>query len=281
MKTVVMVAQKILAAKLLICIVLFLIAVFVVVERGISQNVAERTFDPDKDLLSLHYDHAPDKDDGQSAAADRTLLQFYFGVEWISRHVIPVSGTYGENAETFNPASDSVMDAAWNNCGGWLAAHTARKEVLTELTGRWTQTLAAGGDIWVKEGGQSDLTAEVIKRIHSNSPKYNLQKRVHLVQHSDWNEDKTTDSALTYVKKNAHYIRIKDANAYLNRKGGDERFEKAALQHPLYGVIWKSAFDYYDPKERLDFSDTGELMYILGLGEIGIDAFRERYLERN
>ena len=37
--------------------------------------------------------------------------------------------------------------------------------------------------------------------------------------------------------------------------------------------------DYYDPNHRLDFSDTGELLHILGLGEMGIDGFRERFLE--
>jgi len=37
-------------------------------------------------------------------------------------------------------------------------------------------------------------------------------------------------------------------------------------------------FAYYPPTVRLDFSDTGELLYILGMGEIGVDAFRERFL---
>ena len=45
-----------------------------------------------------------------------------------------------------------------------------------------------------------------------------------------------------------------------------------------FGAIWKAAFAYYDPKERLDFSDTGELMQILGLGQIGIKEFNARFL---
>jgi len=40
-----------------------------------------RSFSPDKDPLSLHYDHTPDKDDGQSAAADRTVLESLFGMD--------------------------------------------------------------------------------------------------------------------------------------------------------------------------------------------------------
>lgn len=52
-------------------------------------------FDPQKDLLSLHYDHAPDKDDGHSAAADRTILETLYDCEWIKAHVVAVSGAYG------------------------------------------------------------------------------------------------------------------------------------------------------------------------------------------
>lgn len=46
----------------------------------------------------------------------------------------------------------------------------------------------------------------------------------------------------------------------------------------MFGTVWEAAFTYYKPEHRLDFSDTGELMHILGLGEIGIDDFRGRFL---
>lgn len=74
-------------------------------------------------------------------------------------------------------------------------------------------------------------------------------------------------------------VRIKDANRYLNRKGGDKVFEKVATEHPVFGATWKTAFDYYSPRQRLDFSDTGELMFILGLSELNIQEFRIRFLE--
>lgn len=240
---------------------------------------AARTFDPAADLLSLHYDHAPDRDDGQSAAADRTLLQVIYGMDWIAEHVIAVSGAYGENAGRFNRESDAVMDAAWNDSGGWLAGHDAREAVLAELTMRWSQTLGAGGDVWVKEGGQSDLTADVVRRIRTASPAVETTDRIHVVQHSNWNEDQTTDAALAYTKDETEYIRIRDANANLNVEGGDQAFVRAAVDHPVFGASWRAAFAYYDPDVRLDFSDTGELMHILGLGELGFDEFRARYLE--
>ena len=42
-------------------------------------------FDASADLVSLHYDHAPDRDDGHSAAADRTLLEALYGACWLER----------------------------------------------------------------------------------------------------------------------------------------------------------------------------------------------------
>jgi hypothetical protein len=241
-------------------------------------SIVESGFNPNKDLLSLHYDHAPDKDDGHSAAADRTILQTMYGKKWIKAHIVAVSGAYGKNAGGFNPNSDAVMDAAWNECGGWLAAHTSRDEAINELTKRWSKTLKAGGDIWIKEGGQSDITAAVIKNIKEQMPKFDTTKRIHAVQHSTWNEDQTTEAALAYTKSNTDYIKIRDANAYLNIRGGNEVFAKAAIENPEYSNIWKAAFAYYNPNERIDFSDTGELMRILGLGELSLYEFMENYL---
>jgi hypothetical protein len=237
-----------------------------------------REFDWKKDLLSLHYDHAPDQDDGHSAAADRTLLESLYGREWIKQHVSAVSGTYGTNAKTFNPKSDAVMNACWNGCGGWLNAHANRAGIVEQLTKRWTEVLESGGDVWVKEGGQSDITAEVVRKIRADTPALDTTKRIHVVQHSLWNERHTTKNALADTRTQTHYIKIRDANAYLNVKGGAAAFEQAALAHPVFGPVWKAAFEYYSPRARLDFSDTGELMYILGLGEIGIAEFCQRYL---
>lgn len=238
------------------------------------------TFDPELDLLSLHYDHAPDKDDGHSAAADRTMLESLHGREWIGQHVLAVSGAYGKNAKRFNAKSDTVMDATWNPCGGWLAGHTEREAVVATMVERWASTLSNGGDVWVKEGGQSDITADVVKLLKLKMPDLDTPTRIHVVQHSTWNEKKTTDAALAYTKQETRYVRIRDANAYLNVKRGDAAFEKAARTHPIFGDAWRAAFDYYPPRHRLDFSDTGELMHILGLGKISIDEFRQRFLAK-
>jgi hypothetical protein len=256
------------------------LAAVIVVARVTSAAGSDgaRHFDQTRDLLSLHYDHAPDKDDGHSTAADRTILESLYGRDWIKKHVIAVSGAYGKNAKSFNQKSDAVMDAAWNDCGGWLAGHTSREQVVAELVERWSRVLQGGGDVWVKEGGQSDITAAVVANIRRQLPDIDTTRRVHVVQHSNWNEGQTTDAALASTKEHAHYIRIQDANRYLNIKGGNEAFERSAVQHAIFGQFWRAAFAYYNPKQRLDFSDTGELMHILGLGELGIDEFRKRFL---
>ncbi len=173
------------------------------------------------------------------------------------------------------------MNAAWNDCGGWLAGHTNREHTVAELTRRWIGVLKVGGDVWVKEGGQSDITAEVVRKMKNQLPDLDTANRIHVVQHSKWNEKQTTEAALAYTKKHTHYIWIRDANAYLNIKGGHDAFVKAASEHPVFGTVWKAAFTYYNPKERLDSSDTGELMHILGLGEIDIEDFRKRFLRDN
>ena len=243
-----------------------------------AAQAAPRGFDPARDLVSLHYDHAPDKDDGQSAAADRTVLQTVHGVEWIKKHVVAVSGAYGKNGPEFNAGSDRVMDVVWKDLGGWLPGHTNREQVVQDLTRRWTDVLKAGGDVWVKEGGQSDITADVVRALKKGWPDLDTKARIHVVQHSRWNEEQTGVAALDYARQHTHYIRIRDANTYLNVKGGDKPFVEAARRHPKFGPSWRAAFAYYAPEERLDFSDTGELLHILGLGELGIDAFRQRFL---
>ena len=243
-----------------------------------DSNGTKENFDPKSDIISLHYDHAPDRDDGHSAAADRTILEILQDRDWIRKHTIAVSGAYGKNKGKFNAKSDAVMDAVWKDCGGWISAHRDWDGTVAELAVRWGAVLKTGGDVWVKEGGQSDITADVVRRLKKQLPGVDTTSRIHIVQHSNWNENQTGDQALAYGKKNTHYIRIRDANRYLNRKGGDASFVKAAKGHPVFGPAWKAAFDYYNPEKRLDFSDTGELMHMLGLGEIGIEAFQKRFL---
>ncbi len=72
--------------------------------------------------------------------------------------------------------------------------------------------------------------------------------------------------------------RIPDANAFLNIASGVAPFEAATKSHPTFGAVWRAAFAYYDPAERLDFSDTCELLSPLDLGRVPIEEFAARFL---
>ncbi|MCW9708185.1 hypothetical protein [Fodinibius salsisoli] len=241
--------------------------------------LAQPSFDSQTDLISLHYDHAPDRDDGHSAVADRMILQEQFGTAWLKDHILAVSGAYGINQDSFQPESDAVMDAVWGGCCGWVAADDHWARAVQKLYSAWTKTIASGGKVWVKEGGQSDLTADVLRMIQQENPDISINQSIYVVQHSDWNEGKTTDKDLEYVKETSHYIRISDANAFLNDRDGNTNFAQKALADPTYRTMWEAAFAYLDPTERVDFSDTGELIAILGLDKRDVDAFSNHYFD--
>jgi hypothetical protein len=238
-----------------------------------------RVFDPTRDLIALHFDHAPDKDDGQSAAADRTLLEAHFGREWIAEHALPISGTYGWLGCTFQEGSDAVMDAAWSDVGGWLSADSNWQDAATRAAARWREVLAAGGDVWVKEGGPSNFTAAVLDQLDLDpSEIVNRQDRIHVIQHATGNQVIGGFFPLRRVQAATDYRRIPGGNATLLALGGDAAFAAAARAHPVVGPVWRAAFEYYDPEFAIDFSDSAETYHILGIDEISLDSFRRRYL---
>lgn len=56
--------------------------------------------------------------------------------------------------------------------------------------------------------------------------------------------------------------RSQDANAYLNKRcpcsNEIESFVETARNHPVFGTSWTSAFDYYDPNNRLGNGKASE-----------------------
>lgn len=239
-------------------------------------SVANAAYNPSTDLISLHFDHAPDRDDGHAAVAGLIVSRHH----GFTPHV--VGGAYGvRNASQYDAGSERVMDAAWP--GAWVNAHSNRAGAVQQTVNRWTGTLAAGGDIWVAEGGQSDMTADVVRQLQQAG--YNTASRVHVVQHSGWNEDHADGADLNYVRNNTNYIRIDDGN---NPNGtADLRFERGqdfvnVARSSAYASQWNVAFDYLNPNEKVDFSDTVELLHILGIGRdqiADVDEFGRFYLQ--
>jgi len=253
-----------------------MLRIFVVALAFLAPGLSGAAYNPSTDLISLHYDHAPDPDDGHAAVAGLIVSRHH----GFTPHV--VAGAYGvRNASQYNPASETVMHSAWP--GAWLNAHANWTSAVQQTVNRWSSTLAAGGDVWVAEGGQSDFTSDVVRQLQQAG--FDTRNRIHVVQHSQWNEDHADSSDLAFVRSNTDYIRIDDGN---NPNGtADLRFERGpafvqVARSSAYASQWNVAFDYLDPNEKVDFSDTVELLHILGIGTdqiSDVDAFGRFYLQ--
>lgn len=265
------------------------------------------------DLISLHYDHMADPDDGHATVAARTVTRHW----GITPHV--VSGTHSfpvnrlnASPKPFQQAAMKVMRAAWGN--NWLNAHNGNNEapnaVAVEKTAKkWFHTLQKGGHVWVAEGGPSDFTAHVLKYMKNRLDyQFKQPRRIHVIQHGAkpcsnpknfrLNEKWTVPSNLGYVQNNTDYQIIGNGNCSqkndvflptANFRSTDKTFNKTfktAAAKSINAAAWSSAFKYWDPVNSgnnealkitdgdtitypwaaLDFSDTVELMRILGIG---------------
>jgi len=229
-----------------------------------SAVITNNSFNAQRDLIALHFDHAPDRDDAHAAVA-ALMVRNQLGLT-----VNVVAGTYGEHSrDRYDAGSEAVMSAVWGS--EWLNAHSNFEGAVNTTVNRWAAVLGAGGSVWVAEGGPSDFTAEVVRRLRQRHSEFNTNQRINVVQHSIWNEDHSLASALNYTRANTRYIFIQDGND--PNATADLRFEShnngAFVSRALsssYSNEWAVAFSYLSPSEKLDFSDTVELLYILGIG---------------
>ncbi|WP_419658490.1 serine hydrolase domain-containing protein [Desulfosarcina variabilis] len=252
----------------------------------VNHGQSEVEFRPDKDLICLHHDFAPDPDDGHATVANKTIVSQY--------GIIPlvVAGAHDRYNETgknnYQTKGEVVMQAAWGN--NWLNAHADWQGSVKKAADAWRKTLDNGGHIWIAEGGMADFTADVLKSVSHTYNRQTTRKRIHIIQHSRWNENHSTPDRLTYVKKNTHYLKIDDGNSdqndtaglmlkySSNNKSTIERFMRQA-EKSRYADIWQAAFDFlslvtdqgWPEGRKLDFSDTVELLYILGIEKTTID----------
>lgn len=89
------------------------------VKTNINHN-----FNQKNDLLSLHYDHAPDRDDGHATVAGKVLVES-FGIE----NYLVVGGTYGKNGDSYRSDSELIMDSTWGS-NNWINAHEDRNAAI-------------------------------------------------------------------------------------------------------------------------------------------------------
>jgi hypothetical protein len=243
-------------------------------------------FDSDRDLFLPQFDSKTDVDDLHSIAAVATLLAAP-ELDDIEYHA--VAGAYGLQEGLYVPAP-ALFQAAFG--AHWSDAHGDRAEALDEVERLAASTLLRGGSVWVAEAGQSDFSADWLERLHRAGLD---TKRVHVVQHSDWNESVTTPASLARVRELASYHRIADGNAGGN---GTPNFRTAnpaswqgALTHPATGGAWRIAREignrdngregrYLNESIQaggLDFSDAVESCWIFGCDALAdVEAFFTR-----
>ena len=237
-------------------------------------------FDPNKDLLLAQFDCKTDVDDLHTVAALATMLNHpdYRNVNYYA-----VAGTYGIQKGRYVPANE-LFQLAFDN--RWSSAHEDGNLTAQKILSIVERTLKKGGDVWVAEAGQSDFSAQWIRTLLALQPQLSPKKRIHIVQHSDWNEDVTSPENLQFVKETTDYRKIPDGNAGGNGSPGFRSDEKIDWKHritdPKLRKIWETALrignQYNGKKGRylntaiagggLDFSDLVETCYILGLDDL-------------
>ena len=255
-----------------------------------QKKVQSERFDIKKDLLLGQFDCKTDVDDLHSIAAFATLLA---AADFKKVNYHAVAGTYGTQEGLYVPANELFQLAFGDK---WTDAHNNIESAVVKVKAIVTATLNNKGDIWIADAGQSDFTAALIKAIQKEIPMLNISERIHVVQHSEWNEKSTSKAALSFVKKTADYHKIADGNFLDNGSPGFHTSEvvnwQDKIKKPKLIDIWNLSIklsNQYNGKEGrynnkaiasggLDFSDLSETCYILGLQEIkDIDEFFNNY----
>ncbi len=245
-----------------------------------NETPPEYRFDLDTDLLLLHYDCKTDVDDLHSVAAFITLSAH---IEYASLSFHAVAGTYGTQEGLYVPP-EPLFELAFGD--NWTDAHANFSLASDEVSLIAKRTLDLGGNVWIAEAGQSDFSSEVVKKIQVLLPDVNTTERIHVVQHSDWNEEVTSPESLEFVKQNTTYHKIPDGNVVGNGTPGfrSPKYRKLnkRIQDPYLRKNWQLAIELgnrYNGKEGrykneaiaacgIDFSDTAEVCWILGLEQI-------------
>lgn len=264
-----------------------------------ASNAKIGRFDTTNDLFLAHFDIKTDTDDLHSAAAVATMLSH---PDFACVNYRAVSGTYGTQGGDYVDPQDIFADAFGEN---WVDAHGDRAGAISRLTDDVYTTMANGGYVWIMEGGQSDVSAAVLRRLRDKNPNIPLDV-INIVQHSDWNESVTSKDALDFVKTRASYIKIPDGNGVGNGTPGFRTEHGSAwpalLAHPEMGDIWADvralalakngggsddesiAATGYNNQAigagGLDFSDTAEAMWIFGYESLtDVDDFVRVFLD--
>lgn len=247
-------------------------------------------FNIGSDLFLAQFDSKTDVDDIQSIAAVATMLRDsrFSGVTYHA-----VAGAYGTQGGLYIPANELFDEAFGRN---WSDAHADFDRAVIEVSDLVSNTLSRGGDVWIAEAGQSDFSASVVRVVRSRLPEINTQERIHVVQHSEWNEGSTHPDNLAFVRNYTSYYKIPDGNAVGNGSPGFASYSavnwRAHVQDADQIDIWEMALQItvnFNGKESrynnqfissggMDFSDVSETCWIFGFEYLyDAEAFFEEF----
>ncbi|MBN1300412.1 MAG: hypothetical protein JW995_04280 [Melioribacteraceae bacterium] len=238
------------------------------------------SFNIGQDLFLAQFDCKTDTDDIHSVAGVATMLKDrrFANVDYHA-----VAGAYGIQEGLYVPANE-VFQLAFGK--HWSDAHSDYEQALNEVSGIVINTLELGGDIWIADAGQSDFSASVIKNVKSRLPALDTKIHIHIIQHSEWNENSTAPENLSYVKANSDYNKIPDGNVIDNGTPGFYTEEEVNWQQFITNTqlaeLWNKAIETahkYNGQEGrhnnpaiasggMDFSDVSETCWIFGFGHI-------------
>ncbi len=240
----------------------------------------DKLFDPEGDLLLAQFDCKTDVDDLHTVAAFATVLRH---PEYRNLNYHAVAGAYGIQEGLYVPPNELFQLAFGNR---WSDAHEEGNMAVQEVLTLVEETLEQGGDIWIAEAGQSDFSARWIRALLALQPELPTKQRIHIVQHSSWNQEVTAAENLRFVKKVTDYRKIPDGNTEGNGTPGFRSDEiiawRSQIKDPELIAIWETALrigNQYNGKEGrylntsiakggLDFSDLSETCYLLDLADI-------------
>ena len=247
-------------------------------------------FNTSKDLFLPQFDSKTDVDDIHSVAAVATILS---DPRFARVKYHAVAGAYGMQTGEYVPATELFNMAFGDN---WSDAHNDHESALIEVTQAVVHALNQGGDIWIAEAGQSDFSADMVRRVNQELPDVDTKTRIHLVQHSPWNQDVTTPADLEYVRTHTDYHKIADGNETGNGTPGFKTDSAGqwnrAISNVKVGSYWAEARrignKFNGEKGRytnesikaggLDFSDTSETCWIFGFSSIhDVEQFFETF----
>lgn len=261
-------------------------------------------FDLDKDFLLGCYDNLPDVDDLQSMAALGTMLR---DPRFAKVDYYAVVGCRGNQPTKFKliTNSEKLADLAFGQ-GNWSKAQKDQVDrrgypiwsnAVNNVVDRAMPKLEAGGHLWIADAGQSDFSADVVREVLRRNNAINA-KNIHVVQHSQWNQNMTSSDDLAYLRDKADYRKIPDGNDLNNGTPGYQTSNGSnwsrVLGNEEVGAIWREARDIANEWNGIknghenkaisnggfDFSDTSESVYIFELMQEAndVDDFFDEFL---